>query len=79
MEPPKIYGGKAISNKCLEPFVKDGYSFRRCYCNRELIRIFKTATGEAHLPILSLVLGKMLLGKEDCFPVVSSARQYSAN
>ena len=52
MEPPKVYGGKAISNKCLEPFMKDGYGFKRFDCNRELIRGFDAATEKAHLPIL---------------------------
>ena len=38
MEPPKIYGGKAISNKYVLRFLTKGvYSFRRFNRNRELI------------------------------------------
>ena len=40
MEPPKMYGGKAISNKhVLRWFfkMKGGYSLGRFNCNKELI------------------------------------------
>ena len=38
MEPPKIHGGKAISNKrVLCVFIKGGYCFRRFNGNMDLI------------------------------------------
>ena len=37
LEPPNIYGGKAISYKCFEFSTKGGNSFRKFNCIRELI------------------------------------------
>ena len=66
MEPPKSYGGKAISNKYVFSFLRKVSKVSEdLIVIGSLFQIVGAATEKAHLPMFSLVLGTKRCSEPD--------------